>query len=131
MPDGLIEDGFVSLDGPVIREVGPMSRLDASPSQTLDVMGRNVIPGLIDLHIHGIGGFDAMEGGAAGMAAGTIVTTGTITIAGITIVIWATTIGMAIAITGTERHHAPWTAGGDAGRLCRPQSFGNSRPISR
>jgi N-acetylglucosamine-6-phosphate deacetylase len=68
VPDGLIEDGFVSMDGPVIQEVGPMSRLEASPSQVVDVMGRNVIPGLIDLHIHGIGGFDAMESGAAGMA---------------------------------------------------------------
>ncbi len=68
MPDELIEDGFVSLDGPVIREVGPMCRLESSASQLLDVAGRSVIPGLIDLHIHGIGGFDAMEGGAASMA---------------------------------------------------------------
>ena len=59
-PHGVIEDGVVRIDGGVITEVGPRS--GASPdASAIDLGGAWLLPGFIDLHMHGGGGFDAAE----------------------------------------------------------------------
>jgi N-acetylglucosamine-6-phosphate deacetylase len=60
-PDRLYDPGEILLDGGVIRAVGPAGSMEAPPgTETVDVGGQRIIPGLIDLHLHGFGGYDVM-----------------------------------------------------------------------
>jgi N-acetylglucosamine-6-phosphate deacetylase len=60
-PERMHDPGAVLVDGAVIRAVGPSGSLDIPPgTETVDVDGRSIIPGLIDLHLHGFGGSDVM-----------------------------------------------------------------------
>lgn len=70
-PDAVLEPGWVTLDGDRIGAVGPGTpeRGITDAATVLDLSGRRLLPGLIDLHVHGAGGgtFDA---GAADIATG-------------------------------------------------------------
>ncbi len=60
------DPGAVLIDGGVIRAVGPAGSFAVPPSTELvDVGGHRIIPGLIDLHLHGFGGADTMGPGLA------------------------------------------------------------------
>lgn len=51
-----------------VRAVCPVHQLDLwSPVQLLDAQGCYVAPGFIDMHIHGCGGADAMDGSVAAL----------------------------------------------------------------
>ncbi|OUS77776.1 N-acetylglucosamine-6-phosphate deacetylase [Paenibacillus sp. MY03] len=69
-PAGLLQDGYVLVDdNGVILEVGMFGdgRLlppRARVSQTKDLQGALLLPGLIDVHVHGGGGFETMAGTA-------------------------------------------------------------------
>src|SRR4051794_2710684 len=55
---GPLEGGVVAIEGQRITYVGPSSGAPAQPAaQVLDVRGKTVIPGLMDLHVHST--FDA------------------------------------------------------------------------
>lgn len=69
-PDRVIERGVVTIVGDKIAAVGEAAPLpDVTGAEVIDATGLHVIPGLIDLHIHGLSGFDAMQGQIAEMAA--------------------------------------------------------------
>ncbi len=69
-PEGVIERGVVSIVGDKIAAVGEVGSASVSrEDELIDATGLHVIPGLIDLHIHGVGGLDVMEGQTAEMAA--------------------------------------------------------------
>jgi N-acetylglucosamine-6-phosphate deacetylase len=53
-PDGVLEDGWVSTEGGVITGVGR----GPAPSEGVDLGGRWLLPGFIDVHVHGGGGYD-------------------------------------------------------------------------
>ncbi|MFS0820832.1 N-acetylglucosamine-6-phosphate deacetylase [Bacillus sp. 1P02SD] len=61
--DGILEKGFIEIDGEKIKRVGPMAEFQ--PSDKDEVMtfddSYSLIPGMIDLHIHGAGGADVMD----------------------------------------------------------------------
>jgi N-acetylglucosamine-6-phosphate deacetylase len=58
-PDKIYSPGAVLLEGNAIQAVGPMESITASQDCTvIDVSGRRVIPGLIDVHLHGMRGSD-------------------------------------------------------------------------
>ncbi|MCK9221334.1 MAG: N-acetylglucosamine-6-phosphate deacetylase [Limnochordia bacterium] len=60
-PTGIISPGYVGLSNGCIAEVGPMDALCASSdSETIDVLGCLVLPGLIDIHTHGSGGLEVL-----------------------------------------------------------------------
>jgi N-acetylglucosamine-6-phosphate deacetylase len=65
-PDGLMTDAWVHVDGEAIVSVGPSQPSVDAP--VVDLEGAWLLPGLIDLHMHGGGGHsvstsrDAMEG---------------------------------------------------------------------
>lgn len=50
----------VLLDGGHIAAIGP--GLDGSNAHRLDTAGRRLVPGFIDLHVHGAGGADILDG---------------------------------------------------------------------
>src|SRR2546423_1193078 len=61
LPDGVRPDGWLRLDGRRIAEVGPAGSVP-EPSytdpheQTMDLGGRYLLPGYVDIHTHGGGG---------------------------------------------------------------------------
>ena len=64
-PDGVLDDATISLRDGRIAAIGP----GAAAAGTLDLGGLTVLPGFIDLHIHGAGGADAHAGEVADLAA--------------------------------------------------------------
>ncbi|BBB46978.1 N-acetylglucosamine-6-phosphate deacetylase [Pelolinea submarina] len=68
-PDIHIGNGVLEVHGGAIQFVGTADEFGSSPEvQVIDARGHKLIPGLIDTHIHGAGGFDISAGGAAGAA---------------------------------------------------------------
>ena len=55
-PDGVLEDGWVQLDGARIAAVGDGA---APAGDAVDLGGAWLLPGFVDLHMHGGGGHDA------------------------------------------------------------------------
>ncbi|WP_433672867.1 N-acetylglucosamine-6-phosphate deacetylase [Nocardia sp. CA-136227] len=65
---GELADGVVSFDGPFLDYVGPAAEFDGELPET-DDRSPIILPGLIDVHCHGGGGFGFPETDAAGVAA--------------------------------------------------------------
>lgn len=65
-PGGLIEDGYLLSDERgSIREVGAAGRrqfADGEFANVRDMQGRLMLPGFVDVHVHGGGGFEASGG---------------------------------------------------------------------
>ncbi len=64
-PNGIMEDGTIAIADGRIAAVGAAG---ASAGATRDLRGLTVLPGFIDLHIHGAGGADAHAGEIAALA---------------------------------------------------------------
>lgn len=62
LPDRLIEQGEVMCVGDRITSVGKAKRRAVSKATTIDGERAYLAPGLIDLHVHGGGGADFMDG---------------------------------------------------------------------
>jgi len=58
-PDGVLDPGWIRLAGDVIDAVGPGRVLE---QPTVDLRGRWLLPGFIDVHVHGGGGASFTEG---------------------------------------------------------------------
>ncbi|VDG89418.1 N-acetylglucosamine-6-phosphate deacetylase [Lysinibacillus sphaericus] len=58
-PDGILEKGEVFIEDGVIREVG--TSIQRVADQQIDAHGGYVLPGFIDMHIHGAAGADVMD----------------------------------------------------------------------
>ncbi len=61
-PEQVIEDGAVGIDGDMIFYAGEAGRADQDPKDPSETVSGWITPGMIDLHIHGAGGRDLMEG---------------------------------------------------------------------
>ena len=65
-PDEVIAPGVVFIEGDTITAVGLAGTTPVPPeAELVQANGMAVVPGLIDLHIHGLLGHDAMEPGLA------------------------------------------------------------------
>jgi N-acetylglucosamine-6-phosphate deacetylase len=60
-PSGIIPDGTVLITGKTITEVSSQN-IDVDDAIEIDAKGNYVSPGFIDIHVHGGGGFDFMDG---------------------------------------------------------------------
>ncbi|WP_025784103.1 N-acetylglucosamine-6-phosphate deacetylase [Sporosarcina sp. D27] len=58
-PDGVLDKGEVFIEDGVIREVG--ISIQRVANQQIDARGGYVLPGFIDMHIHGAAGADVMD----------------------------------------------------------------------
>ena len=58
-PGGVLSPGWIRLAGPVIDAVGPG---DAREQPAVDLRGQWVLPGFVDIHVHGGGGASFTEG---------------------------------------------------------------------
>ena len=65
-PDGIADDSAITIEGGRIATVG--GEAGATTGTTRDLRGLTVLPGFIDLHIHGAGGADAHAGEIAALA---------------------------------------------------------------
>lgn len=63
----VIEDGYLRFDKQILA-VGPVSEYRvATDDQVVDLKGKVVVPGFIDVHCHGGYSFDTMDGDAQGL----------------------------------------------------------------
>ena len=73
-PEGVLSPGWIRLAGSVIEAIGPGGPAEPDPSglPATDLQGRWVLPGFVDMHVHGGGGTSFTEGtaGDARRAAG-------------------------------------------------------------
>ena len=58
-PDGVLDPGWIRLAGPLIDAVGSGRVPDQS---AVDLRGQWVLPGFVDMHVHGGGGASFTEG---------------------------------------------------------------------
>jgi N-acetylglucosamine-6-phosphate deacetylase len=67
-PNRTIEQGYLRANNGIIEEVGTQHKFDIKEASTntgvtiIDLEGKQLIPGFIDVHVHGGGGFDVMSG---------------------------------------------------------------------
>ncbi|MGH3289726.1 MAG: amidohydrolase family protein, partial [Streptosporangiaceae bacterium] len=59
-PDGVLDPGWIRLAGPLIDAVGPGAPDAQLPA--VDLHGQWVLPGFVDVHVHGGGGASFTEG---------------------------------------------------------------------
>ena len=60
-PDGIRDDLLLTMENGVISEISQKHHY-AGVDETVDVAGRYLSPGFIDVHTHGAGGYDFMDG---------------------------------------------------------------------
>lgn len=63
----ILEDGLVTINNGLIEDVLPGQERPEGQIPILSFAGYLIFPGLIDLHIHGLSGFDVTEHGAQGI----------------------------------------------------------------
>jgi len=64
LPDGVRQNGFLKEDAGKILSFGDMDNSLIGVGEIIDCGGRYLAPGFIDIHSHGGGGFDYMDGSA-------------------------------------------------------------------
>jgi N-acetylglucosamine-6-phosphate deacetylase len=62
LPDKIIEDGYLTIEKSLISEVGRMPVQLYDHDEIIDAKGAFVSPGFIDIHTHGGGGFNFLDG---------------------------------------------------------------------
>jgi N-acetylglucosamine-6-phosphate deacetylase len=65
LPNHIIPNGSLVIDGPSISAVAPRWSVDPAGARVIDVRGTYVVPGFVDVHVHGVEGIDTLDGGDA------------------------------------------------------------------
>ena len=63
LPDRILPNASLLLDGGRIVAVEPKARVDAAGATVVQCAECYVVPGLIDVHVHGLEGFDTLDEG--------------------------------------------------------------------
>ncbi len=64
LPDRILSDASLVLDGNRIASVETRPRAEPSGAVVIDVSGCYVVPGFVDVHVHGVQGVDTLDEGA-------------------------------------------------------------------
>ncbi len=62
LPDRVLSPGTIVLSGQQIADVIPGTRAAAGSDRQLDLSGHLIVPGFIDVHVHGVEGTDTLDG---------------------------------------------------------------------
>jgi len=65
LPDRIVTAGALVLDGSRIAAVESKARVDMAGAEVIDASHCYVVPGFIDVHVHGLGGIDLFDHDAA------------------------------------------------------------------
>jgi N-acetylglucosamine-6-phosphate deacetylase len=65
LPDHVIPNGSLVIDGSRIAAISPRNTMDPAGARVIDVRGAYVVPGFVDVHVHGVDGIDSLDSGAA------------------------------------------------------------------
>jgi len=65
VPDRIVTGGSLVIDGSRIAAVESKARVDPAGATVVDASQCFVVPGFIDVHVHGLGGLDVFESDAA------------------------------------------------------------------
>ena len=63
LPDSILTSASLLIDGQRIAAVEPRPAIDAAGATLIDVRDHYVVPGFIDVHVHGVCGFDTLDPG--------------------------------------------------------------------
>jgi N-acetylglucosamine-6-phosphate deacetylase len=63
LPDRIVTNGSLILDGNRIAAIEAAPRVDPAGAQVIDVRDSYVVPGFIDVHVHGLEGIDTLDEG--------------------------------------------------------------------
>lgn len=62
LPQGIIRRGYLQVQDGIITAMGDMAHYTPLDGEIIDCGGSYLAPGFIDLHVHGGGGYDYMDG---------------------------------------------------------------------
>ena len=62
LPDRLIAGGSLLIDADRITAIDPRASIRPAAARVIDAAGTYVVPGFIDVHVHGVEGFDTLDG---------------------------------------------------------------------
>ena len=63
LPDSILTSASLLIDGHSIAAVEPRPAVDAAGASIVDVRDHYVVPGFIDVHVHGVEGYDTLDPG--------------------------------------------------------------------
>jgi N-acetylglucosamine-6-phosphate deacetylase len=61
LPDRILSPGTVAIDGETIVEVSAGAQPVTGSAQGVDLVGHFIVPGFIDVHVHGVDGTDTLD----------------------------------------------------------------------
>jgi N-acetylglucosamine-6-phosphate deacetylase len=65
LPDRILSPGTLVIEGDRIADVRPGTVAGAGPQSPFAFHGHYIVPGFIDVHVHGVEGVDSLDGGHA------------------------------------------------------------------
>jgi N-acetylglucosamine-6-phosphate deacetylase len=65
LPDRVLTGGMLAIDGEQITAIEERSAASASGETLVDLTGSLVVPGFVDVHVHGVEGHDVLDGPGA------------------------------------------------------------------
>lgn len=65
LPDRVLSSASLVIDGNRVGAVDPRSRVDPAGARIIEVGNCYVVPGFVDVHVHGVEGIDTLDAGAA------------------------------------------------------------------
>jgi N-acetylglucosamine-6-phosphate deacetylase len=72
LPDRIVTRGSLLIDGSQIVAIDPRPRVEPAGAEIIDVGDGFVVPGFIDVHVHGVHGHDTLDSGDAVRAIATL-----------------------------------------------------------
>ena len=63
LPDRILTGGSILIDNDRIVAIDSRDRIEPAGAAVLDVRGQYIVPGFVDVHVHGLLGLDTLDGG--------------------------------------------------------------------